>query len=203
MMRVFSYVGILALAAPALADDKPAGAPEGAPDMTKMGPLSRPVTKPDKKGVDQLYKAMEEAWKKKDVEALAANVDFPVIMLSDDSKGETKFFTATREQWIGLMRPMVNMPHDKMKMSHKHQVHFLSDTLAAAIEENGLTMGKTKGKWKAVSLLTLKDGKWKFKEMAEAGWGDMKPPETAAAGDRARTPATTVPPTPTPVPPAN
>jgi Domain of unknown function (DUF4440) len=195
MIRVLSYVGILALAAPALAEDNKSA---GAADMTKMGPLSRPVTKQDKKGVDELYKAMEDAWKKKDIEAAAANVDFPVVMLSDNSRGEVQHFNATREQWIGFMKPMMDMPHDGIKMSHKHQVHFLSDTLAVAIEDNSLS-GKMKGKWKGMSVLTLKDGKWKFKEMAEAGWGDVKPPETAS--ERTRTPATTLPPNPTPVPP--
>ena len=192
MIRILSYVGVLALASPALAQDTPAGG-----DMTKMGPMSRPVTKPDKKGVDALYKAMEEGWKKGDVESLAENVDFPVIMLSDNSKGEVQWFSATRDQWIGIMKPMASMPKDNVKMSHKHQVHFLSDTLAIAIEDNGMSMGKVKGKWKGMSVLTLKDGKWKFKEMAEAGWGDMKPPEMA---EKTRTPATTVPGNPHPTP---
>jgi len=172
---------ILALAAaPALADDKgmaPAGAP---PDMTKMGPMSRPVTKEDKKGIDELYKKMDEAWKKGDVEALAQNVDFPVIMLSDDSTGAVKHFEATRDQWVGMMKTFANMPKD-MKMVHKHAATFLSDTLAVVIEDTQMTMGKMKGKWKGLAVVTLKDGAWKFKQMAEAGWGDMKPPTTAAA----------------------
>ena len=44
-----------------------------------------------------------------------------------------------------------------------------------------MSMGKVKGKWKSMSVLTLKDGKWKFKEMSEAGWGDMKPPAAPSA----------------------
>jgi hypothetical protein len=145
--------------------------------MTKMGPLSRPVTKEDKKGIDATYKAMLEAWKSGDVNAAAELVDFPVIMLSDDSTGAPKHFSATREQWVAMMKPMAeNMPKD-VKMSHKHSAHFLSDTLAVAIEENGMQHGKVKGKWKSLSVLTLRDGRWKFKEMAESGWGDMAPPQ--------------------------
>jgi len=30
-------------------------------------------------------------------------------------------------------------------------------------------------------LLVKKDGAWKVKSMVEGGWGDMKPPEGAAA----------------------
>jgi ketosteroid isomerase-like protein len=174
-------LSLLVLGGSALAQDTKTAPPSGMPDMSKMGPMSRPVTKEDKKGIDATYKAMEEAWKNKDVNALADLVDFPVIMLSDDSTGAAKSFNATREQWIGIMKPfMENAPKD-MKMSHKHSPTFLSDTLAVSIEETKMDMGKQKGKWKSFSVLNLKDGKWKFKQMAEAGWGDMKPPSTAAA----------------------
>jgi hypothetical protein len=175
---------ILGFSAVASAADKPAAAPAapaaaGAPpDMTKVGPMSRKVTKEDKKGIDELYKAVEDSMKKQDVNAFADLVDFPVIMLSDDSKGQVVHFSYTREQFIDMMKPMMSMPMPK-DMKHKHTPHFLSDDLAVAIEENSATMGKEKGKWKGMAVLTLKDGKWKFKEMAEAGWGDMKPPTTA------------------------
>ena len=173
---------ILGLSTVAVADDKkPAAAPPaaGAPDMTKMGPLSRKVTKEDKKGVDDLYKAVEETMKKQDVNAFADLVDFPVIMLSDDSKGQVQWFSASREQFINIFKGIMTAPPPK-DMKHKHTAHFLSDDLAVAIEEMSGTMGTAKGKWKAMSVLTLRDGKWKFKEMAEAGWGDMKPPSTTA-----------------------
>jgi ketosteroid isomerase-like protein len=195
MTKTICCLAALAFSASALAADKAAApaaaapaaaapaaaAPAGMPDMTKMGPMSRPATKQDKKGVDDLYKTFEEAMKKGDANAAADLVDFPAIMLSDDSKGAVKHFNATREQWLGIMTPFIaNMPKD-MKMSSKHAATFLSDTLAVSIEQNGMTMGKTKGKWSSMSVLTLKDGKWKFKEMSEAGWGDMTPPGTAAA----------------------
>jgi hypothetical protein len=157
-------------AAPAPGAAAPAG---GMPDMTKMGPLSRPVTKQDKKGIDDLYKAFEDAMMKGDVAAAADLCDFPVIMLSDNSKGVAKSFNATREQWLGIFTPMAtNRPKD-MKMSGKHTPTFLSDTLAVSLEQNSMSVGKVKGKWNAMAVVALVDGKWKFKQMAEAGWGDM------------------------------
>ena len=182
---------ILGLSAVAVADEKGAAPPPGGMDMTKVGPMSRKVTKEDKKGVDELYKTSEEAWKKGDVAALADLCDFPVIMLSDDSKGEVKHFPATREQWTAMMQQFANMPKD-MKMKMKHTAHFLSDDLAVVIEETSMTMGKMKGSWKGMSVITLKDGKWKYKEMAEAGWGDMKPPSPSHAS--------AMPPKPMPMP---
>src|SRR5450432_2513226 len=183
-------VAMLALGGVALAADKaPAAAvPPAAPampDMTKMGPMSRPVTKADKKGIDDLYKAFEAAMAKGDVNAAADLVDFPVIMLSDDSKGVAKSFNATREQWIGIFSPFLNKPKD-MKMSGKHAPTFLSDTLAVSVESSSMSMGKIKGKWSGMAVVTLVDGKWKFKEMAEAGWGDM--PGTGPSSAKATMP---------------
>ena len=42
-----------------------------------------------------------------------------------------------------------------------------------------------KGKWNAMAVVTVVDGKWKFKQMAEAGWGDM-PSAPAAASANAK-----------------
>jgi hypothetical protein len=198
MTRAVGVLAILVLAAttaraadkaPAAAAPSAAAAPAGGmPDMSKVGPLSRPVTKQDKKGIDDLYKAFEAAMMKGDVAAAADLVDFPVIMLSDDSKGAVKSFNASREQWTGIFTPLAtNRPKD-MKMSGKHTPTFLSDTLAVSIEQNSMSAGKVKGKWNAMAVLTLVDGKWKFKQMAEAGWGDMPTGPAAAAAPGAGAP---------------
>ena len=194
MKKLFCCLTFLSLTGVAGAQDKaappagttpPAGtaaAPAGMPDMTKMGPLSRPVTKEDKKGVDELCKRTEEAWKTGNLDALLGAMDFPVIMMSDDSKGLIQHFSATREQFAEMMKPMMTgMPKD-MKLKHKRDVHFLSDTLALVVDNTSMSMGKVKGKFKAFSVLNKKeDGSWKVKQMSEAGWGDMKPPGASAA----------------------
>ena len=185
---IISTLIVLGLSAVAVADDKPAAPPAGAAggiDWSKVGPMSRPVTKEDKKGVEQLCKNMEEAWKTGNMDALLASIDFPVIMLSDDSKGAVQHFSATREQFAEIMKPMMaGMPKD-MKMKHKRDFHFLSDTLALVVENTQMSMGKMKGKFKAFSVINKKeDGTWKVKQMAEAGWGDMKAPGATAAAPK-------------------
>jgi hypothetical protein len=71
-----------------------------------------------------------------------------------------------------------------MKMTSKQTPTFLSDTLAVVAEQISMTMGKVKGSWKSFSVLNQKDGKWKVKQMAEAGWGDMVPPGGAPAAKK-------------------
>jgi len=170
------------MAAPAA----PAAAP--GPDMTKVGPMSRKVTKEDKKGIADVYKAWDEGWKKGDGNALAELVDFPLLMMSDDSKGEEKHVEATREQFVGMVMGIGAMSKDA-KITGKHTPIFLSDSLAVAPGNFNMTMGKVKGSWHGFDVLTLKDGKWKFKQIAEAGWGDMVGGPPAMAPSMAPKPA--------------
>lgn len=179
-------VGPAPVAAPPPAAAAAPAAPQG-PDMTKVGPMSRKVTKEDKKGVTETYKAWDEAWKKGDVNALADLVEFPLIMMSDNSKGEEKHFEASREQFVGMMQGMVNMPKD-LKMTDKHTPTFISDSLVVAVGNMTMTMGKVKGSWHGFDVLTLKDGKWKFRQICEAGWGDMVPAEHTMAAEHAMAP---------------
>jgi hypothetical protein len=178
-------LSLLTFGASANAQNKAAApAAGGAPDMSKMGPMSRPVTKEkeDKKGIDELYKGMEAAWKSGDMNAAADLIDFPVIMLSDDSSGAAAHMEVNREQWLAMMKPMAEgMPKD-VKMSSKRTVTLLSDTLAVVVSEDSMS-GKMKGKWKSFGVVNFKDGKWKVKQMGEAGWGDMKPPSASAAAN--------------------
>jgi ketosteroid isomerase-like protein len=178
-------VGPAPVAAPPPA--APAAPAAQGPDMTKVGPMSRKVTKEDKKGVSDAYKAWDEAWKKGDVNALADLVEFPLLMMSDNSKGEEKHFEATREQFVGMMQGMVNMPKD-LKMTDKHTPTFISDSLVVAIGNMTMTMGKVKGSWHGFDVLTLKDGKWKFRQICEAGWGDMVPNEHSMAAEHTMAP---------------
>ncbi len=193
-MKTLVCITALGLASVAHAEDKKATTPAttAAPamDMTKMGPMTRPVTKPDNKGVDALYATMEAAMMKGDVETAATMIDYPVAMSTDDSKGEYVSDPMTKEQWVATMKPYMSAPMPKdMKMNSKHKVHFLSDTLAIAIEDHSMTMGKTKGTWTSASTLIKKGDKWFFKAMTEAGWGDMAKQAKAAAMAAGTTPA--------------
>lgn len=144
--------------------------------MTKVGPMSRKVTKEDKKGVSDTYKAWDEGWKKGDANALAELIEFPLIMMSDNSKGEEKHFEASREQFLAMAAGFANMPKD-VKMTAKHSPTFISDSLVVSVNNDSMSMGKVKGSWHSFDVLTLKDGKWKFRQICEAGWGDMAPGE--------------------------
>ncbi len=153
---------------------------EEAVDMTKVGPLARPVTEPDEKGIEALWKASDEAFKNQDMEAAAALHDWPVYMGTDNSAGVYMGSEWSREQWLQIMSGF-QMPED-FRVKHDITPHFLSNTMAIVIDEGTMMMGGKKlGTFKNASLVIKKDGKWLFKSGLEAGWGDVPPPEQAAA----------------------
>ena len=168
-------VSSLLLAGSAIAQDKPAGAP----DMKNMGPMSRQPKKAqqDQKELKKFYTDWNGCWKKADITAAADMVDFPVMMLTDSSKGEFKGEWWTRDQWVGVMKSMMDPAQMKdVKFSSKETCFLMSDDLASCEITVSMQAGKMKGKFSSHNILTRTGGKWKIKEMMEAGWGDAPSP---------------------------
>jgi hypothetical protein len=160
----------------------PAAAPAGSPDMSKMGPWSRKPTNEaaTKKEVIAFFKQMEENEKKMDVDAMLAAIDFPVTMMTDDSKGVPKVEQWSKEQYGSMMKGMMSsMPKD-MKTTHKPTITVLSDSLVNVTDDFTITQGKNKMSGRSMSVLVKRDGKWMWKVMGEAGWGDMPSPGASA-----------------------
>ncbi len=167
----------------AWAQGKDATPPAGGPDMSKMGPWSRKPAneKQTKKEIADFFKEEEDLMKKGDPQSMLARIDFPVYMLTDDSKGVPKAEEWNKEKYTAVMKPMMeNMPKD-MKMTHKQSVTVLSDSLVNVTDDFTMTMGKNKLSGRSLSVLVKRDGQWKWKVMGEAGWGDMPTPPAAAA----------------------
>jgi hypothetical protein len=150
-------------------------------DMTKMGPMARKPTneKQTKKEVEDFFKNVQALEKKGDIEAMFATIDFPVYMITDDMKGVPEAKLYSREEYVAMMKPMYeNMPKD-MVTTHKPTIFVLSDSLVNVSDDFTMTMGKQKITGRNMSFLVKRDGQWKWKVMAEAGWGGMSPPQGA------------------------
>jgi hypothetical protein len=181
------------IAGTAWAQDKDAKAPAAGMDMSKMGPASRKPTNEakTKKEIADFFKAQEEMEKKGDLEGMWASVDFPVYMMTDDSKGVPKSEEWSKEKYIAVMKPMMEgMPKDA-KVTHKANVTVLSDSIVNVTDDFTMSAGKNKMSGRNLSVLVKRDGKWKWKVLGEAGWGDMPttPPAAAAPAAPAAAPA--------------
>ena len=145
--------------------------------------------KPDKKGIETMYKEMEDAMKAQNMDACTAMIDFPVMMMTDNGAGVPTTTMWDKATWVATMtKSMADMPKE-MHMGKKTKITFITDSLAFVEEDNDMTMGKAKDKWVSGSIVELKDGKWMMKGMIEGGWGDMMPKEAPrAAAEPTRTP---------------
>jgi hypothetical protein len=161
--------------------DATAPAP-GMPDMSKMGPWTRKPTneKKTKKEITEFYKQSEALEKKGDQEGMLAQVDFPVYMATDDSKGVPTGEEWNKEKYVATMKPFWdNQPKDA-KMTHKLAISVLSDSLVNVVDDFTMTANGHKMGGRNMTLLVKRDGVWKWKVMAEAGWGDMPPANPSA-----------------------
>jgi hypothetical protein len=159
------------------------GAPAGAPDMSKMGPWTRMPKdeKQTKKEINELYKQAEEFEKKGDSAGMLGQIDFPVVMMTDDSKGNTKTETWDQAKYVSVMKPFwENQPKDA-KMTHKLAITVLSDSLVNVIDDFTMTADRHRHSGTNTCVLVKRDGQWKMKVMVEAGWGDMPTPPAAAS----------------------
>jgi hypothetical protein len=181
MKRIsFGFLAILVFLAPRIArathtPDTQAG------DAPMYGPMTRlpKDEKKEKKELDAFVKSWQETAKKADADALAKMVDFPVMMMTDNAKGEFSTMEMTHDQWVATMKPGLEKMRDAKdtKMTHKVTCDVLSDDLASCDSETAVQMGKTKGNYYGESTLIRVNGVWKMKMMMEAGWGDMKIPD--------------------------
>jgi hypothetical protein len=144
-------------------------------DLEKMGPWTRKPTNEQRtsKEVSDFFKQEEEIMKRGDFNAVLARVDFPVFMATDDSRGMPSAKEYGREEYMQMMRPFFeSMPKD-IKVTHKPNVTVLSDSMASIVDDFTMNTGKQKLSGRSIGLLVKRDGQWKWKAMAEPGWGDM------------------------------
>jgi uncharacterized protein (TIGR02246 family) len=142
----------------------------------------------DKKEIQALIQAMDAASKRGDIDAAAALIDFPVLMATDDSKGEGMAETWERERWIEMMKPFYSKPMADMKVTRKPDIFLLSDSLATVNDVSTVKMGPKTVTMRNSTLVLRRDGKWLVKGMAEAGWGDMPQMQDTAAGSGTASP---------------
>lgn len=147
----------------------------------------------DKQEIQAVFRASEAAMRSGDLEAAAALVDFPVMMMTDDSKGQAMGEAWSREQWIEVMRPFYEKPMKDVKVTHKPNIFLLTDSLASVDDVVTMTQGGKTVTSRNSAFFVRRDGRWRMKAMAEGGWGDMMAspgPGTASGAQGAQTGST-------------
>jgi len=163
----------------AKADTAPGGEAKADPMAGWKPPVVRNARK-DRAELEAFFKKMESASTKGDVEAAAALVDFPVLMVTDDSKGEAGGELWSREQWVEMMKPFYAQPMPAGSTTHgKPTIVLVSDSLALVGAPWTMKMGKQKVSGTSGLVVVRKGGEWKAKSFVEGGWGDTPSPAGA------------------------
>lgn len=185
-------VSVLACAAFAQTPTTPTSTPKAKPTTMESGKgtgaqgeatggwTPRKVTNPDKKGIEAMLTQMDKAWMASDITATASMVDFPVYMVTDDSKGVVYTESWTKDTYMTNMteatKKMSGMKDIKVK--HNRKYDFITDDIAFVYDDAAMTMGKHTMNVRSSSLVIKKDGKWMIKSMVEGGWGESVKPKT-------------------------
>jgi uncharacterized protein (TIGR02246 family) len=167
LVLVLALVPSLALAA----EEKPAAGSGDA--MAAWTPPKVKNEAKDKQEIQALFKQMDANARTGDLDAAAALIDFPVTMVTDDSKGQASGAAWDREQWTQVMKPFYEKPMKDAKVTHKPTIFLLTDSLATVTDVYTMTQGGKSITARTAMLLVRRDGKWRVKTMAEGGWGDM------------------------------
>ncbi|WP_041453645.1 hypothetical protein [Anaeromyxobacter dehalogenans] len=183
MTRIALVLTVALTAAAATAQEK--AAPPAADPMSAWKPHKVAREAADRKEILALMKAMDAAGVNGDLEAAATLVHFPVLMATDDAKGQGSAEAWTREQWLEVMKPMYAKPMSDAKMAHNPTIFLVSDSLALVGDTWSMTMGKKKMSGRSAAMLVRVDGSWRFAAMMESGWGDMPGMDSAAGGGAA------------------
>lgn len=173
---------------------QPPQAPGGASDPMAAWRPPKKLTPADEKKARQqiqgLFKTMEQAGQKGEIETAAGLVDFPVLMLTDTKEGDAVGDSWDEQQWREVMEPFYAQPMKGMRVTHNPKVFLVTEALASVDDDWSMTMGKKKTAGRSSMLLVKKDGEWKIKAMVEGGWGDMPMPGQAGGVEGAAPPAT-------------
>jgi hypothetical protein len=187
MKRFALAVSLLALTGQAFAAGEEKTASGGDP-MEGWAPPKVKNEKTDRQEILALFKAMETAEKKGDLNAAASLVDFPVLMVTDDAKGQAASGTWDREKWTKVMEPFYKHPMPGVKVTHKASIFMISDSLASVDDQATITHGNKTIRARNSTLVVRKDGRWFVKAMVEGGWGDVMKKEQPASATEETTP---------------
>lgn len=192
-LAALAVVALVALGALAAVLRAGADAPHTARQHGLTGWVPRKIAdeKRARQEIETMLEDMHRGYREGDLQVVAAHMDFPVQMVTDDWKGEVIENQWDRDTWTARMSPMFQNPVHDLQRTHSHNIFIVSDSLANVDDEQTVNMGKTKVAIRSSSLVVRRDRRWFVKSVVEGGWGDSQlvkpeqatgPQSPAAAG---------------------
>ncbi|MGI5211744.1 DUF4440 domain-containing protein [Plantactinospora sp. CA-290183] len=106
-----------------------------------------------------------------DVEAMAEMALFPLVVMTNDSAGECVAQEWDRATFVRAMSMATGEATPRLE-NHRAPV-FLGPDLAVVTTNTTATTGDEVAYMRYVDIMAKAGGRWRFKSMVQAGWGDM------------------------------
>ncbi|HSD22510.1 MAG TPA: hypothetical protein VLC54_20840 [Anaeromyxobacter sp.] len=182
LLSVLVPIAVFAQAPSSAEPSTPGGASDPMAGWTPPKKLTPAQDKKARQEILALFKKMEQAAQKGELDSAVALVDFPVLMVTDTKAGDAVGGPWTEEMWRKVMTPFYEHPMKDMRVTHNPKVFLVTEALASVDDDWTMTVGKKKTTGRSSNLLVRKGGEWKVKAMVEGGWGDMPMPDMPAEG---------------------
>jgi hypothetical protein len=136
------------------------------------GPLSRTVTQEDRQGIETLFVAAADAWRKEDMHALMSLYDVPIYAGTDNADGAYQAAECGTEQLRAILTATMQAERKDVSRTERRTPYFLSDSMAMVLVETAVTrQGDALGSYTSAVLVIRKGALWRFKGGVEAGHG--------------------------------
>ena len=136
------------------------------------GPLSRRVTHEDRQGIEALFVAAADAWRKEDMQTLMTLYDLPIYAGTDNAAGAYQAAECDDEQLRAILTATMQAEPTDVSRTERRIPHFLSDSVAMVLVETSVTRnGDALGSYTSAILVIKTGGLWRFKSGVEAGHG--------------------------------
>src|SRR5690242_6630236 len=136
------------------------------------GPLSRRVTHENGEGIEALFGAAADAWRKEDMQALLALYDLPIYAGTDNAAGAYQSTECDAEELRAILTALMKSERKDLSRTERRTPHFLSDSMAMVLTDTSVARhGDALGSYTSAILVIRKDGDWRFKSGVEAGDG--------------------------------
>lgn len=130
------------------------------------------VSKEDTRGLTRLAEAVAHAWEDRHLDDATAVMEFPVLMVTDDGKGQALVEPWTRERWLRVMGDLVNqLPPTAKLRTTRRTFAFVTDALATIHEDKLLVSGKKKTRWRTTYVCVRRGDAWRITTIVEGGFG--------------------------------
>lgn len=145
--------------------------------MTEQSPFTASHFTPtadDTRSLLGWFDAYDGHVRRNDVEAMADMALFPLVVMTNDSAGECVTQEWDRDTFVQAMGMNTDGSDlSAIEFDNRRQPVFLNSDLAVVVTDSTVTAAGETRQMRYVDVLARTGGKWRFKSMIQAGWGDM------------------------------